>query len=56
MKGLSVRGLCVLVVSLFLVAACATSRSIVDIKVAPGPDPAHGKPVKIVQVTDSRKF
>jgi len=56
MKGLSVRGLCVLAISLFLVAGCATSRSIVDIKVAPGPDPANGKPVKIMHVTDGRIF
>lgn len=47
----------ILFVSLLLFASgCATSRGIVDVKVSPSETPAGGVAVKIVNVTDSRKF
>jgi uncharacterized lipoprotein YajG len=56
MKNMRVGRLCILAITLFLAGGCATSRSIVDIRVVPGADPINGKPVKIIRVTDSRKF
>jgi hypothetical protein len=47
----------ILFVSLLLFASgCATSRGIVDVKVSPSETPAGGVAIKIVNVTDSRKF
>ena len=56
MRNMSIKGLYFILLSVLMIGGCATSRSVVDIKVTPGPNPANGKAVKIVQVADSRKF
>lgn len=56
MRNISIRNLLLLAMALFVIGGCATSRSIVDIRVSPGSNPAGGKAVKIEQITDSRKF
>ena len=56
MRNVSIKGFLLLSIVVLVLGGCATSRSIVDIKVSPGPNPANGKEVKIVQITDGRKF
>jgi hypothetical protein len=57
MRNVSTKGLLFIVsMSILVIGGCATNRSIVDIRVSPGPKPLNGKAVKIVQITDGRKF
>jgi hypothetical protein len=56
MRNVSIKGLLLLSIVVLVLGGCATSRSIVDIKVLPGPNPENGKEVKIVQITDDRRF
>ncbi len=56
MRNVSIKGFLLLSIVVLVLGGCATSRSIVDIKVSPGTNPANGKEVKIVQITDGRKF
>jgi hypothetical protein len=56
MRNVSIKGLLLRLIVVLVLGGCATSRSIVDIKVSPGSNPANGKEVKIVQITDGRKF
>lgn len=56
MSNVSIKGFLLLSIVALVLGGCATSRSIVDIKVSPGTNPANGKEVKIVQITDGRKF
>jgi hypothetical protein len=56
MRNMSIKGLFFLSLVTLILGGCATSRSIVDVSVPLGPNPANGKAVKIVQVTDGRKF
>jgi uncharacterized lipoprotein YajG len=56
MRNVSIKGLLFFSIAALILSGCATSRSIVDIKVPPGPNPTNGKAVKIVQIIDSRKF
>jgi hypothetical protein len=56
MRNRSISNLFFLSIVALILGGCATSRSIVDVKVSPGLNPANGKAVKIVQITDGRKF
>jgi hypothetical protein len=56
MRNMSIKGLLFISLSVLIIGGCATSRSIVDISVSPGPNPVNGKAVKIVQITDGRRF
>lgn len=56
MRNVSIKGFLLLSIVVLVLSGCAVSRSIVDIKVSPGTNPANGKEVKIVQITDGRKF
>ena len=56
MRNVSIKGFLLLSIVVLVLSGCATSRSTVDIKVSPGTNPANGKEVKIVQITDGRKF
>jgi hypothetical protein len=56
MSNVSIKGFLLLSIVVLVLSGCATSRSTVDIKVSPGTNPANGKEVKIVQITDGRKF
>ena len=56
MRNVSIKGFFASLIVVLVLSGCATSRSIVDIKVSPGTNPANGKEVKIVQITDGRKF
>lgn len=56
MRIVSIKGLFFLLIIAFVLSGCATSRSIVDIRVSPGSNPVNAKAVKTVRITDSRKF
>jgi hypothetical protein len=53
MKNLSIAAL---VVGLFVWAGCATSRGILEVPLTAVVNPAQGREVKFVQVTDRRSF
>jgi hypothetical protein len=56
MRNMSIKSLFFLSIVTLVLGGCATSRSVVDVRVSPGPNPANGKAVKILQIIDSRKF
>lgn len=57
MKDLSlIKSLLLLLLVTFVIGGCATSRSIVDIRIDTGQNPVDGKAVRIEQINDIRKF
>lgn len=55
-SGVKLTLLVLLACAVFFGGGCATNRSIVDVQTAPGANPPGGKAVKILNVTDGRKF